>query len=118
MPFGRVTEILKENGFELIQTTLFRDHYGAQTQTVLVGDLQEFSFLHRSFVFKRGTPPKKEEEPEAEEETKEEPKEAVQEVVVPTTPESASSRRRSPRNPAKSRCSSSRAIRLSMRTDS
>jgi ribA/ribD-fused uncharacterized protein len=53
VPFGKVTEILKENGFDLVRTTLFRDHYAAQTQTVLTGDLQEFSFLHRSFVFKR-----------------------------------------------------------------
>jgi hypothetical protein len=29
------------------------DDYAAQNQTVLTGDLQEFSFLHRSFVFKR-----------------------------------------------------------------
>ena len=53
VPFGKCTEILKENGYELVRTTPFRDHYATQTQTVLTGDLQEFSFLHRSFVFKR-----------------------------------------------------------------
>jgi hypothetical protein len=58
-----VTEILKENGYELVSSTPFRDHYASQTQTVLTGDLQEFSFLHRSFVFKRvAAPPAKEEE--------------------------------------------------------
>ena len=75
VPFGKVTEILKENGYELISSTPFKDHYGAQTQTVLVGDLQEFSFLHRSFVFKRvAAPPKKEEEaPKVEEQVVEVP---------------------------------------------
>ena len=71
VPFGKVTEILKENGYELVSSTPFKDHYAAQTQTVLVGDLQEFSFLHRSFAFKRvaaaaapPAPEKKEEETE------------------------------------------------------
>jgi ribA/ribD-fused uncharacterized protein len=76
VPFGKVTEILKENGFELVNSTSFRDHYAAQTQTILVGDLQEFSFLHRSFLFKR-VPVETAPEPEAE-------AEAVQEAVVPT----------------------------------
>jgi len=95
VPFGKVTEIMKENGFELVSSTPFRDHYATQTQTVLTGDLQEFSFLHRSFVFKRvAAPPKKEEEaPKVEEqqvvevpvvaaeegEKKEEPKEESKE---------------------------------------
>jgi len=62
VPFGRVTEILKENGYELVSSTPFKDHYATQTQTVLVDDLQEFSFLHRSFVFKRVAAPKPKEE--------------------------------------------------------
>jgi ribA/ribD-fused uncharacterized protein len=66
VPFGKVTEILKENGYELVSSTPFRDHYASQTQTVLTGDLQEFSFLHRSFVFKRVAAPVKEEEQVAE----------------------------------------------------
>jgi ribA/ribD-fused uncharacterized protein len=72
VPFGKVTEILKENGFELVSTTPFRDHYATQTQTVLTGDLQEFSFLHRSFIFKRvAAPPAPK------------PEEEKQEAVVP-----------------------------------
>ena len=66
VPFGKVTEILKENGFELVGSSSFRDDYGAQNQVVLTGDLQEFSFLHRSFVFKRIAAPEKKEEAEAE----------------------------------------------------
>ncbi len=86
VPFGKVTEILKENGFELVRTAMFSEEYASQTEFVLAGDVQTFSFLHRGFVFKRvpkaveepkqevevpvvAQPPKKEEE---EEETKEE----------------------------------------------
>ena len=72
VPFGRVTEILKENGYDLVGSSNFGDHYASQTQTVLTGDLQAFSFLHRSFVFQRRAP-----EPE---------KEKVEEVEVPVAP--------------------------------
>ena len=65
VPFGKVIEILKENGYELVGSSSFRDHYGSQTQTVLTGDLQEFSFLHRSFVFKRVEVVKAKEEEQA-----------------------------------------------------
>jgi ribA/ribD-fused uncharacterized protein len=75
VPFGKVTEILKENGFELIGSSSFRDDYAAQNQTVLTGDLQEFSFLHRSFVFKRVAPA-----------PAPAPEEAKQEVEVPVAP--------------------------------
>jgi ribA/ribD-fused uncharacterized protein len=53
VPFGKVTEILKENGFELVGSTMFSDEYASQTDYVLTGDIQSFSFLHRGFVFKR-----------------------------------------------------------------
>jgi ribA/ribD-fused uncharacterized protein len=83
VPFGKVTEILKENGYELVGSSSFKDHYGEQTQTVLVGDLREFSFLHRSFVFKRvAAPPKKEEDaPKVEEQVVEVP--VVEEAPKP-----------------------------------
>ena len=76
VPFGKITEILKENNFELMGSSLFSDNYASQTETVLTGDLQNFSFLHRGFVFKRVAPPKKAE--------LEEP---VQEAVVPVVEE-------------------------------
>jgi len=71
VPFGKVTEILKENGFELVGSTMFSDEYASQTEYVLTGDIQAFSFLHRGFVFKRVEAPK----PKVEE--------AKQEVEVP-----------------------------------
>jgi ribA/ribD-fused uncharacterized protein len=82
VPFGKVTEILKENGYELVSSTPFQEHYAMQNQTVLVGDLREFSFLHRSFVFKRVSAPKPKEE-------EEQPKQVTEEqtVEVPTVVE-------------------------------
>ena len=53
VPFGKVTDILRENGFELVKTMTFGEEYASQTQFVLTGDLQAFSFLHRGFMFKR-----------------------------------------------------------------
>ena len=74
VPFEKVTEILKENGFELVGSTTFSDEYSSQTDYVLTGDIQAFSFLHRGFVFKRVEIVK----PKEEEETK-------QEVEIPMT---------------------------------
>jgi ribA/ribD-fused uncharacterized protein len=79
VPFGKVTEMLAEAGYELVSTTTFADHYAQQTAITLTQEHQAFSFLHRSFVFKRAPPkqapveaPKKEDE-------------AVQVVDLPTT---------------------------------
>lgn len=74
VPFGKVTDILKENGFELVGSTPFSEEYASQAEYVLTGDIQTFSFLHRGFVFKRVEAPK----PKVEE-----PK---QEVEVPVMP--------------------------------
>ena len=85
VPFGRVTEILKENGYELVGSTMFGDEYAEQNEFTFTGDHQTFSFLHRSFLFKRVekkeevvqqevTIPVVEEEETKEEEKKEEEK--------------------------------------------
>lgn len=96
VPFGRVTEILKENGFELVRTNMFSEEYASQTEYVLTGDIQAFSFLHRGFVFKRVEAPKPKEAepvqevdvpvmepPAAEEKPAEEPKPAAPEEEKP-----------------------------------
>jgi ribA/ribD-fused uncharacterized protein len=88
-----VTEILKENGFELLGSTTFEEEYASQTDYVLTGDIQAFSFLHRAFVFKRvAEAPKPVEEPkqeveipvavveEPEEKKEEEPEKKVEEA--------------------------------------
>jgi hypothetical protein len=67
VPFERVREILAEHGFELVSTMLFADHYAQQTSYTFTNEHQEFSFLHRSFVFRKGEKPKKKKEQEPEE---------------------------------------------------
>ena len=56
VPFGKVTEMLAEVGYELVSTEMFSDHYAKQMGITLTQEQQAFSFLHRSFVFKRGAP--------------------------------------------------------------
>lgn len=70
VPFGKVVDILRENGYELENTTLFSDHYAQQSRFTFSGEHQAFTFLHRSFVFRKTAQPV---EPEPE-----------QEVVIPT----------------------------------
>ena len=77
VPWGKVVEILKENGYELLATTMFGDAYANQTKFTFESEHQAFSFLHRSFAFKRVELPKKKEEAA-------EPNVASQEVKVPT----------------------------------
>ena len=62
VPFERVCEILAEHGYELVVTTLFADHYAQQNAYTFTREHQDFSFLHRSFVFRRGEKPKKKKE--------------------------------------------------------
>ena len=83
VPFGKVTEIMEEMGFELAESKLFDEVYDGQTKNTLDDMEREFSFLNRMFVFKRKKPYKEPvEEPE-----KEEKSEEIQEVVVPEVPE-------------------------------
>jgi ribA/ribD-fused uncharacterized protein len=96
VPFGRVTEILNENGYELMGSTPFSDEYASQTTYLLSGDIQAFSFLHRGFVFRRKSPKQAEEDTELDKELakvdedmererarREKAKEETQEVDVP-----------------------------------
>jgi len=53
VPFAKVTEILKENGYALVGSSMFSDEYAEQSEFVFSADHQAFSFLHRTFVFKR-----------------------------------------------------------------
>jgi ribA/ribD-fused uncharacterized protein len=64
VPFDKITTILEEVGYELVNTTMFSEHYSHQNSHILTNDEQQFSFLHRSFIFKKSDKPivKKEEE--------------------------------------------------------
>jgi ribA/ribD-fused uncharacterized protein len=63
VPFAKVTQIMSEYGFELVESKLFSEIYSNQSKTVLTADQQTFSFLNRTFVFKyTGKKAKQEEE--------------------------------------------------------
>ena len=53
VPFESVVNIMEEIGFELAETELFRDIHSNQTRARLNEQQQTFSFLNRSFVFRR-----------------------------------------------------------------
>jgi len=67
VPFAKMTEVLKEHGYDLVGSTMFADHYADQNTVLLTQEHQAFSFLHRSFVFERTKErkPKKSEKQEA-----------------------------------------------------
>jgi len=70
VPFEKVTRILDEHGWDLVETKLFKEWYSSQTRTTLTVEEQEFSFLNRSFLFRRSKT------------KKEAPAEAVAEAVA------------------------------------
>ena len=53
VPFERVQEILTEEGFELVESQSFADIYTSQTAITLDRAEQDFSFLYRTFAFRR-----------------------------------------------------------------
>lgn len=57
VPFGKVTEIMKENGFDIKESNLFSELYTRQTKFVLTPEQQSYSFLNRTFVFVKGSKP-------------------------------------------------------------
>jgi ribA/ribD-fused uncharacterized protein len=85
VPFEKVLEIMGEAGFEPADSKMFGEIYSGQNRVVLEQAEQDFSFLYRTFAFKRTGPAKTEEteaeaEPEAEKaEEKEESEEKPEE---------------------------------------
>jgi ribA/ribD-fused uncharacterized protein len=70
VPFEKVTTILEEYGWDLVETKLFSELYAAQNGITLTHEQQAFSFLNRTFVFKRSSKKvEKEEEKPVEVET-------------------------------------------------
>ena len=57
VPFGKVTEIMKEHGFDLKESNMFSELYTRQTKLTLTPEQQTYSFLNRTFVFTRGEKP-------------------------------------------------------------
>jgi hypothetical protein len=84
VPFERVQEILREEGFELEETKTFGEIYAGQMTMTLERGEQDFSFMYRTFVFKRSSKPpvvEPAEEPEPEPETAEEAAEEAPEAA-------------------------------------
>jgi hypothetical protein len=67
VPFDRVCEIMKEVGYELEESKMFSELYQHQKGITLTEEQQVFSFLNRTFIFKKV----KRSEPETEAETEE-----------------------------------------------
>jgi ribA/ribD-fused uncharacterized protein len=72
VPFEKVTSILEEYGWDLVQTKLFSELYSSQTGITLTQEQQVFSFLNRTFVFKRSSKKTEEVVEEPKQELKEE----------------------------------------------
>lgn len=53
VPFGKVADIMKEYGYELVESKNFQEVYSQQVAVTLNQQQQTFSFLNRTFVFKR-----------------------------------------------------------------
>lgn len=66
VPFEKVTQILEEYGWELVDSKLFKELYAQQTGITLTAEQQQFSFLNRTFVFKRSTKKTHNDEPNPE----------------------------------------------------
>jgi hypothetical protein len=75
VPFEKVTAIMEEHGWDLVETKLFSEIYAMQNEIALAEEQKDFSFLNRTFVFKRGKhEPKIETTTEPEKEEKKEEK--------------------------------------------
>lgn len=61
VPFNKVTEILEGHGYELVESKMFSEIYGQQTALTLTPEQQTFSFLNRTFVFRKMTRSEKQE---------------------------------------------------------
>lgn len=97
VPFEKFVEMMGAAGFQLVHSEMFSELYYQQTDVRLQANQRDFSFLHRSFVFRRSDSPAeevvvdipekpKEEVPEEKEEKKE-PVKRKKKLVVSTEPE-------------------------------
>lgn len=92
VPFDKATEILAEHGYQLVDTKMFKEIYDEQTAITLTPEQQTFSFLNRTFVFKKSrkteeTETKREEKEETLAQEEEKPKKRKLRKVVEDEPE-------------------------------
>jgi ribA/ribD-fused uncharacterized protein len=77
VPFNRVVEIMKEVNYELQESKMFSELYQNQNGITLTQEQQVFSFLNRTFIFRK----LKRSEREQEQEQEPEPEKEVEAVV-------------------------------------
>ena len=53
VPFDKITGLFQAAGFKLVKTEMFSDIYSSQKDITLGASEQEFSFLYRTFAFKK-----------------------------------------------------------------
>lgn len=101
VPFQKVTEILEEHGWELVESKLFGELYANQSGITLTPEQQEFSFLNRTFVFKRSSKKSSKEDGESSsQETSERPESAdVGETEKPSSESEEKPKKRKLRKP-------------------
>ena len=76
VPFKKLTEMFADIGFSLEESRMFQDIYREQNKIILSAEEQTYTFLNRTFIFKRSEKKKVVlEEPEPEPEVKPEPAE-------------------------------------------
>ena len=73
VPFDRVCEIMREVGYELQESRMFSELYQNQSGIALTQEQQVFSFLNRTFVFRKLKKSEMEPEPEPEAEAESAP---------------------------------------------
>jgi ribA/ribD-fused uncharacterized protein len=102
VPFKRVTEILEEHGWDLVDSKLFGELYANQSGITLTREQQEFSFLNRTFVFKRSSKKSSKEDgkPSSEETRERSEPEKVGETSEPTSESQEKPKKRKLRKPA------------------
>jgi ribA/ribD-fused uncharacterized protein len=82
VPFNRVCEIMKEVGYALEESRMFSELYQYQQGIALTQEQQVFSFLNRTFIFRKMKPSEREPEEEPEREPEEELKSQDGKVVA------------------------------------
>jgi ribA/ribD-fused uncharacterized protein len=80
VPFEKVIDIMKEFNYELVETKMFGELYAQQSNITLSQEQQLFSFLNRTFSFKKVAG--KEPEPELQSEPEPQPEKKVRKLKV------------------------------------
>ena len=101
VPFEKVTSILEEYGWDLIDTKLFTELYSSQTGITLTAEQQAFSFLNRTFVFKRSSKKNSKEDGSETENDSQSPNIEKTESISQEKPASESEDRKSDSQPTK-----------------